>query len=256
MHTNSTPVATQLGTIRGNGGGHDHEMERKGSRSHSLDDAFPTLANLQAQQERGGKISSAVVLNLPPTPTLMYTSASSGDRPVAGLPKQGYRGRSRTNNASSGSVSSSASGGNGYQQHLSSSSPEFANALPLPPPVGSHPQPPAGGLQLPPDSFMDFSQLIAGGHQPPLSSSSIFSEESAQAFFDLPHTLSSSLPFSSLPSSSLPSSSQQEDTSNTLTPTLGGPSSTQLQADESLRMSGGVGRSRFNVPLGDQEFQF
>lgn len=212
-------------------------MERQGSRSHSLDDAFPTLATLQAQQERGGKISDSVSLSLHPTaPTLTYTSASQ-DRPVAGLP--GWNGQRRTR-VDNGSVSSSASASSAYgsqpnRPRSTHSSPDFAPAIPLPPVAQ---QSANTSLHLP-DSFMSFSDMTASGQQPPLSSSSLFDEKELTSFFNLPASLKEG----------------GEDSSHMLTPTLGGSSGTVQQQQEHEQRMGG-GRSRFNEPLGEQEFRF
>ncbi|GAA5877465.1 hypothetical protein JCM8547_001081 [Rhodosporidiobolus lusitaniae] len=195
---------------------------RRGSRSQSLDDGLPTLATLQAQQDR--HVPGPVALN--PPPTLTY-SASFEDRPIHGLPGSGYR-RSRQN----GSASSVESG---YAQHLSSPDMGLPLSLPNPPPVGAAP----GTLQLPPlhgapsgvDAYMSFADMTQGNHPAPLSSSSLFDERDVQSFFSLPSQLANA----------------EEEKDELRTPRLGG-------------LEGGDGGqrapSRFNVPLEDQELRY
>ncbi|GAA5838831.1 hypothetical protein JCM11251_006752 [Rhodosporidiobolus azoricus] len=213
---------------------------RRGSRSHSADDVFPTLGQLQAQDEQEREeqlaataISGPIALNLPPGSS--YPSSSSS-RPIAGLGGQYRRGRGPSGgSSSSGSIVS-------FHQQLSS--PE----MPIPP-LPAAPIHPPGHLHLPSahhqastDAFMTFADVATGGAgMPPLSSSSLFDEHEVQSFFSLPAQVASAE--GGAGEHGQHTQCDEQDS----TPRIGG-----HDEGESQRTS----RSRFNVPLGEDEFHY
>ncbi|GAA6004210.1 hypothetical protein JCM10207_002484 [Rhodosporidiobolus poonsookiae] len=162
----------------------EQPMSRRGSRSHSADDAFPTLANLHnGTADTKGHLSGYA---MPPT-----------ERPIAGL---AYR-RSRASTPSSTtSVPHTVGALSAYGQQLSS--PELV----LPVPVAVLPPPhPHMHLQLPPHPhqpdatsfighFPDLSLASSGSSASaglaagagPLTSSSFIDERDMQGFFSSP----------------------------------------------------------------------
>ncbi|GAA6031371.1 hypothetical protein JCM8097_005628 [Rhodosporidiobolus ruineniae] len=227
MHVQSDTVVAQVHTAA-SFAPLETAGERRGSRSHSADGAFPTLGSLA--QDAQSLSSSApqqvhepVMLNPPPGSASTF---SLSGRPIAG---SAYR-RGRT--------PSNQSGGSGFAQHLSS--PELGLPIPVAAP---------GALQLPPlhapsqqqqqqqqgsaDAFMTFADVAtSGAGHPPLSSSSLFDEHDVQSFFSLPSQVANA------------SGGSDDDAQ---TPRMG----------DGVQGGGGKPhRSRFNVPLEEDGYQY